>query len=301
MGIRRPLLIIADEMHNYGADNTLRSLPENATYRLGLSATPDRWMDESGTQAVKDYFGPVVFRYGLDNAIRDDVLTHYRYFPELVDLEPEETEEYLDLTRLLARYVTDDLNDPRAEAAKRLLIKRARLIASARKKIPRLRTLLDQRRDDTHILVYCGDGRVEGAETEETVRQIEEVVRIIGVELGMTCSSYTAETGPERRRQLLRDFSSGLIQVLVAIRCLDEGVDVPETRTAYILASSTNPRQFVQRRGRVLRRAPGKSRAEIYDFFGAPPTGDLDESDPVARSKLLDITSKLRLLSEWGE
>jgi DNA phosphorothioation system restriction enzyme len=324
-GIRRPLLIIADEMHNYGADNALRSLPANATYRLGLSATPDRWMDESGTHALKDYFGPVVFRYGLSDAIRAEVLTRYRYFPELVDLEPEETEEYLDLTRLLARYVTDDLNDPRAEAAKRLLIKRARLIASARKKFPRLRTLLDQRRDDTHILVYCGDGRVEGAESEETVRQIEEVVRTIGVELGMTCASYTAETAPERRRQLLRDFSSGLIQVLVAIRCLDEGVDVPETRTAYILASSTNPRQFIQRRGRVLRRAPGKSRAEIFDFFVAPPTAELDENapefsvirklfgqqirrarefaelaenGPVARPKLLDITSKLRLLSE---
>ncbi len=326
-GIRRPLLIIADEMHNYGADNALRSLPENATYRLGLSATPDRWMDESGTRALKDYFGPVVFRYGLDDAIRDEVLTRYRYYPELVELEPEETEEYLDLTRLLARYVTEDLNDPRAEAAKRLLIKRARLIASARCKIPRLKSLLAERTDDTHVLVYCGDGRVEGPESDETVRQIEEVVRMVGVDLGMTCASYTAETPPKRRIQLLRDFSSGLIQVLVAIRCLDEGVDVPETRIAYILASSTNPRQFIQRRGRVLRRAPGKTRAEIHDFFAAPPTDDPDENapeflvirnlvgqqirrarefaelaenGPVARSKLLELTSKLHLLSEWG-
>jgi len=112
---------------------------------------------------------------------------------------------------------------------------------------------------------------VEGPEDEQSVRQIEAVVKVIGREIGMRCASYTARTQAERRIELLKQFSSGEIQVLVAIRCLDEGVDIPATRTAYILASSTNPRQFIQRRGRVLRLFPGKTTASIYDFFVSPP------------------------------
>ena len=115
---------------------------------------------------------------------------------------------------------------------------------------------------------------------DETVRQVEEAVRIIGSELGMICASYTARTPPALRRQHLADFAAGAIQVLVAIRCLDEGVDVPATRTAFLLASSTNPRQFVQRRGRVLRRFPGKSRADIYDFFVVPDPEEYPRDDP---------------------
>lgn len=327
-GIDRPLVVIGDEAHNYGAPKIAAALPKRATYRVGLSATPDRWMDEEGTDRVLEYFGKSVFRYRLRDAIQDEVLTPYRYHPLLVDLDTDELEEYLDLTRALARYLHGDADGPVGDAAKKLLLRRARLIASARNKLPQLKKLIAKRKSDRHILVYCGDGRVEGEDPLETQRQVDAAVRLIGVDVGMTCAKYTAETPPELRRELLRSFASGDLQVLVAIRCLDEGVDIPETRVAYLLASSTNPRQFVQRRGRVLRRNPGKRRAEVYDFFVCPPlealtTGseefrviqrlfgnqirrarefaDLAENGPVARRELFDITRRLGIVSEWSE
>ncbi len=326
--IERPLLVIGDEAHNYGAPKMAAALPRRAAYRVGLSATPDRWMDDEGTGRVREYFGASVFEYGLREAIQDEVLTPYRYHPILVDLGEDELEEYLDLTRALARYLHGDEDGPLSEAAKWLLLKRARLVASARSKLPRLKELISKHRRDTHILVYCGDGRVEGQDPDETQRQVDEAVRMIGLEVGMTCAKYTAETSPEQRRELLRSFSSGDLQVLVAIRCLDEGVDVPATRVAYLLASSTNPRQFVQRRGRVLRRYPGKYRAEIHDFFVCPPLdalapgseefrvvqrlfgnqirrarefADLAENGPVARQELFELTRHLKVVSEWSE
>jgi superfamily II DNA or RNA helicase len=325
--VRTAFLFIGDEAHSYGAASAAVSLPANAQYRLGLSATPTRWMDPEGTQRLADYFGPVVFQYGLREAIRDQVLTPYRYYPDLVPLSDEEFEEYVELSTLIKRYCRGEPDEESvSDAAKSLLIKRARLVASARGKLPRLRQMLSARREDDHILVYCGDGSTEGPQGDELVRQVDAVIGMLGNELGMRCASYTARTPAARRQELLEEFDSGFIQVLVAIRCLDEGVDIPSTRTAFILASSTNPRQFVQRRGRVLRRHSSKSRAEIYDFFAVPPPEEmvkgapgyesartlvrsqvqraaefasLAENGPIARGILVDLMSKLHLLDVW--
>lgn len=327
--IRRPILFIADEVHNYGAPAQRAVLPENAQLRLGLSATPTRWMDPSGTASLEAYFGPVVYRYGLADAIRDEVLTHYRYFPSTVALDGDELEQYAELTEKIKKYVRDeDSEEPLPSAVEMLLIKRARLLASAKAKLAALESLLRPFVKDRHILVYCGDGTYTGPTPDVTQRQVEAVVHLIGHRLGMICASYTADTPPERRRELLKQFAEGFIQVLVAIRCLDEGVDIPAARTAFILASSTNPRQFVQRRGRLLRRSPGKSRAEIYDLFVVPPYerytpeseewtlarsivrgqirrarefADLADNGPTARGVLLKLASELDLLSVWGE
>jgi superfamily II DNA or RNA helicase len=121
------------------------------------------------------------------------------------------------------------------------------------------------------MLFYCGDGSVESEADQLIRRQVDEVTRILGSEIGLRVGVYVAETELDERDQLRSDLESGRLQGLVAIRCLDEGVDIPAVRTAVILASSTNPRQFVQRRGRVLRRHPGKDDAEIYDMIVVPP------------------------------
>lgn len=324
--IQKPALIVADEVHNYGARSRLEGLPQNFPLRLGLSATPVRWHDDDGTKALEAYFGPVVFRYSLKEAIAQEVLTPYRYFPELAELDHEELTEYLELTSLIAKYVHGDEEGEVSEAAKRLLIRRARLLAGVRSKIPLLRTILLPRRSDSHILVYCGDGSVTGPDDGSMVRQVEEVVRLLGTELKMRVAPYLSETKPLERRRLLTAFSSGDLQALVAIRCLDEGVDVPVARTGILLASSTNPRQFIQRRGRLLRTAPGKARAEIFDLFAVPSLrnlprdtrewkmargilsiqlrraqefADLAENGPVARSRLLSLCEKMDLLSSW--
>jgi len=286
--LRVRTVIVADEVHNLGARHLRRRLPERVQLRLGLSATPERWMDEEGTAAVTDYFGSIAFSYDLEDALKGDppTLSPYKYHPVLVELEDDETEEYLEITALLARYMNDPRDENLSDAALGLLLRRARLVACARGKLSALRDVIAPYRRTQYNLVYCGDGRVEleaisanalqDVEESPVLRQVDAVTRVLGHDLGMNVSAYTADTPKEARVEVLRDFGQGLKQALVAIRCLDEGVDIPQVRRAFILASSTNPRQFIQRRGRVLRRAEGKDWAEIFDFVVVPPLADLE-------------------------
>ncbi|MFN7760843.1 MAG: helicase-related protein, partial [Pseudanabaena sp.] len=119
--------------------------------------------------------------------------------------------------------------------------------------------------------IYCGDGSVEDQVTEESTRQLDAVAQLLGSELGYRVNTYTAETSLEDRENLRLLFESGELQGLVAIRCLDEGVDIPAIQTAIMLASSSNPRQFIQRRGRILRSHPQKKRATLFDMIVLPP------------------------------
>ncbi len=265
-------LLIADEVHNFGATRNAASLPENIRLRLGLSATPERWFDDEGTQRLQSYFGSILEpRLGIREAIDLDALTRYRYYPILVELTEDERTEYLDLSLRISRLYGVDEDDPKNSALTALLLRRARLIGTAANKLHALRKIAQAHRDATHMLFYCGDGQVESDLDDAFRRQVDEVTRILGSELHIKVAPYTAETDTEQRDSLREDLAAGRLQGLVAIRCLDEGVDIPSVRTAVILASSTNPRQFVQRRGRVLRQAPGKEFAEIYDMIVVPP------------------------------
>lgn len=265
-------LLIADEVHNLGAARLSESLPCNVRLRLGLSATPERWFDVEGTQRLCDYFGAVLEpRLGIKEAIELKALVPYRYYPILIELTPNEKDVYLQLSARLARFYSVDSDYEMSDALTSLLMQRARLIGTAANKLVELRRIAAQRRNATHMLFYCGDGSIE-CEVEHSIRrQVEEVTRVLGAELGIKVGVYVAETSLDERHELRLGLESGSLQGLVAIRCLDEGVDIPAVRTAVILASSTNPRQFVQRRGRVLRRHPGKDAAEIYDMIVVPP------------------------------
>jgi len=279
-GITVPTLLIADEVHNLGAQRLREGLPDSVQYRIGLSATPERWFDPEGTTALVKYFGPTLIHYTLEKALADGVLTPYQYFPLLVELTETETDEYYSLTVEIAREaggIRDECASPRLEA---LLIKRARIVATAHHKLDTLRSVMVPLRSSTHNLIYCGDGSVETAPAERIEKQVEAVTRMLGRDLQMNAAKYTAETSLDRRSHLRKLFITGELQCLVAIRCLDEGVDIPETKRAFILASSTNPRQFIQRRGRVLRKSPGKEIADIYDFLVEPPRDLMDTSSP---------------------
>ena len=267
-------LLIADEVHNMGALGMRDSLPENALFRLGLSATPERWFDDTGTQSLVNYFGRIVFELGLREAIAIGALCKYDYFPHLVELSSDELTEYLQITAQIARVsalgspaVESDSSD---ERVRMLLMRRAQLVAVARNKLPSLRDAIKPLTGTIHNLVYCGTGNVE-VEEDISVRQLDAVVELLGNDLGMRVNSYTAETYLEERDERRKLFVDGVLQVLVAIRCLDEGIDIPEIQRAFILASSSNPKQFIQRRGRILRPAPGKRMAEIHDFIVTPP------------------------------
>jgi superfamily II DNA or RNA helicase len=187
----------------------------------------------------------------------------------------EEIDEYITVSNQIkkfARYLdVDDGSTDTSSPLSAWLSKRARLIGTAKNKLIALRDLMTGRLDTDHTLFYCGDGTVEEPGSNETMRHIEAVCRLLGSELNYRVDTYTAETTIDEREDLRERVDSGELQGLVAIRCLDEGVDIPSIKTAVILASSSNPRQFIQRRGRVLRPYPGKTQAEIFDMIVIPP------------------------------
>ena len=275
-------VFVVDEAHNVGAENTRKYLPEKIPFRLGLSATIDRHNDEIGTEALKAYFGKVCIKYSLRDAIENQMLTPYYYHPVVVYLDEDELEEYLNLTAIIVRMMSSkkekkQLNDD----VKRLLIKRARVVAGARKKIDVLWREIAPYKNDNYILVYCGATKVDIAESESEISseldQIKVVADLLGNQMNMKVGRFTSLESAQERVQIRRMFGEGKqLQALVAIKCLDEGVNIPSIKTAFILASSTNPKEYIQRRGRVLRKFPGKTRAEIYDFITLPfPPGNI--------------------------
>ncbi|MEU7222875.1 DEAD/DEAH box helicase family protein [Streptomyces chrestomyceticus] len=272
------LLLIADEAHNLGAAQLRTRLPPNAQYRLGLSATPERWFDDAGTEALTDYFGDIVFELGMGEAIRCGALCRYSYYPVLVELDEEEADLYVTVTTKIARLMAAHqgaapLDDDSPLGA--LLRKRANILGHARAKLDALRKELDTRRTQAHQLIYCAEGRHPLAHEHhrDEPTQLDQVMAMVGAGLHMPAARYISDTNRAERQAVLRRFSTGTdLQAVVSMRCLDEGVDIPAARTAYLLASSSNPRQFIQRRGRVLRKADGKDTADIIDFIVVPPS-----------------------------
>ncbi|MFF2199681.1 DEAD/DEAH box helicase family protein [Streptomyces sp. NPDC058145] len=303
---RGHLLVIADECHNLGAKRLRQKLPTSAAYRLGLSATPERWFDDQGTAALTDYFGEVVFEMGIGDAIREGALCRYTYTPVLVELDDEEGYLYAEVTEKIAKIIAAEGLSPDTDDDSplgQLLRRRSNILGHAHAKLPALRREINARRNDWYQLLYCAEGRhplsnEDGDPHEPT--QLQQALALVGTELRMPAAPYTAETKRQERQHLLRQFATGTqLQVLLSMKCLDEGVDVPAARTAYLLASSSNPRQFIQRRGRVLRKAPGKERADIVDFIVVPPSGASDlqhetERRMVAR-ELARVTEFARL------
>jgi len=260
-----PTLLIADEAHHLGAERGRLNYPEHITFRLALSATPDRWFDDEGTALLRAYFGKTVFALPLEAAIGLS-LTEYYYYPHLVALTDEEMEAYQALSLKIAR-LTSRNDEEGQEILKRLLIKRADLLNQAENKLAVLSELVDAVSDMQHTLFYCAPG------------QIDQVIQLLGWDKGLLVHKFTAEENAEERQRLLTGFANGEWQALAAMKCLDEGVDVPNTRTAYFLASSSNPREFIQRRGRILRKAPGKEFAVIHDLIAVPPDAWTTEQD----------------------
>jgi superfamily II DNA or RNA helicase len=312
-------LIVGDEAHNLGSPQLEKQLPRNIGLRLALSATPERYFDDEGTRSLLNYFGEVLQpEFTLADALRAGALVHYTYHPILVELTERETKRYADLSAKIARALVLGDEDETHPALPALSMQRSKLVSNAANKLEALRSLMQFRLQTSHTLFYCGDGTIE-AETPDTTRQVDAVAKLLGAELGYRIATYTAEDSLDDREDLRQWFETGELQGLVAIRCLDEGVDIPATQTAVMLASSTNPRQFIQRRGRVLRPHPQKQRATLFDMMVLPPDlgratrsvernllrkelrrflefADLADNAGEARSKLLPLQSQYGLL-----
>ena len=277
--IRSDILLMVDEAHNFGADNLRRLLLPNYKYRLALSATLDRHGDPEGTEALYRYFGGKCIEYSLEKAIGEGKLTPYKYYPVIVSLSDIELQEYDNLTTQIAKCLTKDKRGKTvlSEKGKRLALQRSRLVAGASGKIQALEKYIMPYIEDKHILVYCGattvfDGNQENMQIDnDEIRQIDLVTDLLGNKLHMKVSQFTSKENVEERNILKREFADGSnLQALIAIKCLDEGVNIPKIKTAFILASTNNPKEYIQRRGRVLRLAEGKDYAEIYDFITLP-------------------------------
>lgn len=266
-------LIVGDEAHNLGASGLEAALPRNIGLRLALSATPERHFDQEGTEALLDYFGAVIPpEFTLADAITQGALVPYLYYPLLVQLTPDEAVAYAKLTHRIGWALSKNPNWVENQTLTTLLTKRARLIGCAANKLTTLKELMATRLHTRHTLFYCGDGEVENyGSGNRNQRQIEAVTQILGKELGYRVNTYTTDTPLAVRERLRSQFERGELQGLVAIRCLDEGIDIPAIKTAIILASSSNPRQFIQRRGRILRPFPGKEQATLFDTIVLPP------------------------------
>ena len=299
------LLWIGDECHHHTSKAYEGFLPTHARYRIGLSATPQHYLDEERNERLNKFYGDIVSRYTLKQAITDKVLTPYVYYPHIVEFTEAEADEFVDLSEQIGRIMARQ-NGKASEISPQLtglLMRRARLVGSAANKLPTLQAVLTGEKPTNHTLFYCGDGTVEtdeeqtGAEDSVSLgrRQVEAVSAMLH---GMSwdVSRFTSRESRKDRDNILENFRLGIIDAMVAIRCLDEGIDVPACSTAYILASSRDPRQFVQRRGRILRRSPGKERALIHDFIVVLPEGYETGSDYAKRL----IKSELGRVAEFS-
>jgi superfamily II DNA or RNA helicase len=304
---RKQFLWIGDECHHHSSEGFAAILPQNAGYRIGLSATPQHYLDADRNSRLSAYYGQTVFTYTLEQAIKDEVLTPYNYYPYLVELTADEATVFVELSDEIARaFARENSKSKIGQGLTALLMKRARLVASAYNKIPALIDVLGGRRPTAHTLFYCGDGQVDAQSDHDNYRDDEGDVAFSGRQievvsqhldsLGWRLSRFTSREPRREREAILKNFKMGLIDAMVAIKCLDEGIDVPACNTAYILASSRDPRQFIQRRGRILRKSPGKTIATIHDFIVILPPSTYDESGHARKL----IESELRRVAEFS-
>lgn len=274
--INEDLFLIVDEVHGIGAPKRKMGLINDYNFRLGLSATPKRWFDLEGTEKLFDYFGDTVFKFSLEDAINtinpttgETYLVPYEYKPYFVGLTDEELEMYETKTEKIAKYYYKSIDDEEREKWFTLLcIHRQDIIKNANNKYNAFRGILEEIGENKieYCLVYCSSNQMK------TVQDILNEANIIQHKFTENegKSPSNVFNGLSEREFLLKKFEKGIYQTLVSIKCLDVGVDVPPAKNAIILTSSGNSLEWVQRRGRVLRRFPGKEKAIIYDIIIVP-------------------------------
>ena len=288
---------IGDEVHGMGADKTRNGLVDCYKYRLGLSATPQRWFDDSGSKIIEEYFGNDSYEFSIHDALvevnpitKKNFLVKYDYEPCFVSLTDDEVEEYKSITEKIvksSRYLHDD-----DTYLQKMRFKRANIEKNAVAKYDELNRILDELGNNlTDTIIFVSDA------------QINKVVKILG-DRGISTTKFTQEQGTvpsakygglSERDFIIKKFKSRDYQVLVAIKCLDEGIDIPSADTAIIMASSTNPREYVQRIGRIIRQAPGKFSARIFDMIIKPDYFRLSDDRLIAVEKRIFEKEMIRV------
>lgn len=290
---RMNTLIIVDEAHEL-SKNQISKLPDEYRFRLGLSATPERH-NESETNSIIEYFTRNridTFKYSIDEAIEAGFLSRYEYYPIVVHLADDDLEfgKYKKYTLQLAQLMNEEERDE--EKIQEILNNRSIIVKKARDKTEKLREMVSGTKYDfKNAVVYCGQGK--DVATEDSI--IDSVTIALKENGKYRVSQFTSKTID--RTTVLQEFENGYYDTLVAIKCFDQGVDVPKLDKIYIMASDTLKRQTIQRRGRVLRKCKetGKSMAYIYDMVCLPPDGIYDE---VGASSL--VSREIKRVKEYS-
>jgi superfamily II DNA or RNA helicase len=279
-----PIMIIADEVHASGSEGTSLGLLDEYKYRLGLSATPDRYFDEIGTKRIMNFFEPsikceqcenhgsIVFSFELKDAI-PKYLAEYEYFPYYVELTDDELEEYKNKTKAIAMKIENAKdNFEENELIKLITFERANIIKNAINKIKKFEEIILKNPSIDFCIVYCAPSKQN--KKNDQMSQVQSILNKIPI------SNHRIKSGEIKLKEqieILDKLESGSIKIVESIQMLDEGLDIPALKNAILLASTGNPKQFIQRRGRVLRKWNGvypdgtvKDHATIHDIFVIP-------------------------------
>ena len=289
-------LLIADEAHNLGSEGFIANPPTFFDHTLGLSATPVRQYDTVGTEALFDFLGPVVFRFSLEDAV-GKCLVEYDYFVHGVALTDNEMDRWHELTdRIRSNAWRQDGDGQPDDYLTKLLRDRRAVLETAENKIAALEEAIGgvELSDLKHTLIYTSD---------KWSGQLEAVNRMLSERSILFHQlTYQETANREQTRRILQSFQDGTLRVLTAMRVLDEGVNIPQIRKAFILASTTVERQWVQRRGRLLRKCEeiGKTHSEVHDFVVVPPYSD-DDARALIRSELDRVKEFANLARNAGK
>ena len=265
-------MLIVDEAHRF--KNTSDQVKRLYAYMLGLSATPSSKKNDEVGKRLMDYFGGQVYNLPIEYAIEHNYLVHYNYYPIYVNATYEEERNFDRYTSLMASCFRNNVCID-VEGLAKYKRSRLRVISMAQEKINKIEWILSQLKEKDHFIIYCGDGRLFEGNAEEGKRHIQFVQEILKKQ-GYRVNQFTAEENMKERMQLVNSFNRGMIDSLVAIRCLDEGINIPSIEGALLLSSNDDYREFVQRRGRILRTYTNeytekhKEMSNIYDVIVLP-------------------------------
>ena len=273
-------LLIVDEAHNF-YNSLSDELSAKYVYKLGLSATPVFGTDEEKTKILLNWFGGKVIDFPIEKAI-GKYLVNYEYHPIFVYATEEDETKFAKYTQMMLS-AFDSKSGKIIDEEKFTIGYRGRLkaISMAEEKLENISKIFNEIEDKDHTIIYCSDGKVNTE--QEEIRHLEHVLSLINnsiLPLGpsVKASKFTATEDINTRLQLIDNFNKGKINYLVAIRCLDEGINIPSIKSALILSSNDNYREFVQRRGRILRLYTDpdthqeKQKSDIYDVIVLPST-----------------------------
>ncbi len=318
------LLLIADECHNMGSGSLIKRLDEIPYLRrIGLSATPERQFDDDGNKKLNKFFGSedhYTYEYSMEEAIKNGVLCKYMYYPHLVKLAPDEMAAYVELSEKISKYYNYNTEtfDHVDDVLKMLLLARKRIVHKAVNKLEAFKSIIQKRfkarGDLKYSLIYVPEGNEPdyvGAQDDFDKKDVidddndaEHLINIYTKAVTEVDDHVTVRkfvSGQRDRDEILYDFAEGKLHVLTSMKCLDEGVDVPRSELAIFCSSTGNPRQFIQRRGRVLRTHPDKNMAELHDLVVIPEINPYSPSYRMEQSLVKGELQRVRNFANLSE